>query len=98
MSLISVRRFNTVAVPRLPAERLERSENQKPYTYLTYCLRFCAAPESLGRVAQVLPLQEQVDLVEVGPVRLVPLPALAHQVVYLLRATDGHVRENLEAT
>lgn len=38
-----------------------------------------------GDVAEVLALQEEVDLGEARPVRLLALPALAHQVVDLPR-------------
>lgn len=43
-------------------------------------------PSRLGGVPVVLALQEDVDIAEVGSVRLVTPPALAHQVIYLLRA------------
>ncbi|GIY64695.1 hypothetical protein CEXT_339001 [Caerostris extrusa] len=38
----------------------------------------------LGCIAEILPLEKQVDFSEVGPVGLVPLPAFSHQVVDLL--------------
>ena len=40
-------------------------------------------------VAHVLPLQEHVDFPERGPLALLPVPALPHQVVDLLGAVRG---------
>ena len=40
-------------------------------------------------VAHVLPLQEHVDFPERGPLALLPVPALPHQVVDLLGAVGG---------
>lgn len=37
-------------------------------------------------VAEVFPLQEHVDLAEARSVHVVPVPALAHQLVDVLRA------------
>lgn len=47
-------------------------------------------------VAQVLPLQEQVDLPEIRPVGLVPLPALAHEIKDLFGAVDWGAQQYLK--
>jgi len=52
-----------------------------------------------GRVvAEVLAREEHVDLAECGSIFVVSLPALAHQVVDLLRAQDrlGQQHLNIE--
>ena len=43
-------------------------------------------------VAQVLPLQEHVNLPEGGPLLLLPLPTLAHEIAHLPR-TPERVRQ-----
>lgn len=45
--------------------------------------------------AEILALQEQVDLPEVGPVLFVALPTLAHQVVDLPRTVLRDARQHL---
>lgn len=47
-------------------------------------------------VSEILALQEQMNLPKRRPVGLVPLPALAHQIVYLLRTVDWRAQQDLE--
>lgn len=46
-------------------------------------------------VAQVLSLQEEVNLAEVGSARVVALPALAHQIVNFRGTIYGTRQQNL---